>query len=217
MRVYHFLEARWAEDDLAKSRLKISRFDDLNDPFELLAPELRNRDIRKAFLAVRDQMCANRGVLCFSRTWHNPLLWSHYADKHRGMCLGFDVADVNIAHVRYDPKRLVDVVPKLLGGGPDSETLMTRLLATKFRDWKYEDEVRVYTDLKDVDPDTGHYFKEFGADLVLKQVIVGPRYASPTTNIAALARACGPGVSLIRARLAFGTFRVVPDRRGVVV
>jgi hypothetical protein len=25
--------------------------------------------------------------------WHNPLLWSHYADRHRGMALGFDTDD----------------------------------------------------------------------------------------------------------------------------
>jgi hypothetical protein len=46
MRVYNFLAAQWAEDDLAKNRIKISRFDDLNDPFELLAAQLRSRDPR---------------------------------------------------------------------------------------------------------------------------------------------------------------------------
>ena len=60
MPVYHFLAAHWAEDDLARSRLKISRFDDLNDPFELLAPELGDRTVREAFQAVRDDMCARR-------------------------------------------------------------------------------------------------------------------------------------------------------------
>ena len=94
---------------------------------------------------------------------------------------------------------------------------MTRLLATKFRDWKYEDEVRVYTDLKDADAATGHYFKDFGGDLALKEVILGPRYAGSAAKIAALARACVAGVSLIRARLAFKTFRVVPNELGVVV
>ena len=214
MCVYHFLAAHWAEDDLARCRLKISRFDDLNDPFELLAAELGDRTVRKAFQTLRDDMCARRGVLCFSRTWHNPLLWSHYADKHRGICLGFEVP--HVVRVRYDVKRLVNVVPRILAGGPASEALMTRLLATKFRDWKYEDEVRVYTDLKDADTATGHYLKDFGPDLVLKEVILGPRYAGSPAKIAELARACVGGVSLIRARLAFKRFRVVPDESGVV-
>ena len=38
-RVYHLLAKEWALDDLDRRRLKIARFDDLNDPFELLAVE----------------------------------------------------------------------------------------------------------------------------------------------------------------------------------
>ena len=64
-------------------------------------------------------MCANRGVLCFSRGWHNPLLWSHYGDKHRGVCLGFDVPNAHIVHVSYNSSRLLAAASKLLGGGPE--------------------------------------------------------------------------------------------------
>lgn len=216
MRVYHFLDAKWAEDDLSKRRLKISRFDDLNDPFELLAPELKERSVRQAFQALRDHMCAKCGVLCFSLAWHNPLLWSHYADKHRGICFGFDVPDGHILQVRYDSKRLVGVVPRLVSRDANSQALMKRLLATKFKDWKYEDEIRVYTDLSDVDAATGHYFKEFAADLALKEVIFGARYPGSVTKIPALARACSSDVSLVAGRLAFGTFRVVHDKSRVV-
>jgi hypothetical protein len=31
------------------------------------------------------------GVCCFSTTHSNPLLWSHYGDQHRGLCVGYDV------------------------------------------------------------------------------------------------------------------------------
>jgi hypothetical protein len=216
LRLYHFLGAHWAADDLAKTRLKISRFDDLNDPFELLAPELKDPVLRKAFLAVRDHMCAKRGVLCFSRSWSNPLLWSHYADKHRGVCLGFDVPETHIVRVRYDSKRLVNVLPQLLAGGPDSEALMARLLVTKFHDWKYEDEVRIHTDLKDADPATNHYYKDFAQDLSLKEVILGPRFAGNTMEVVASARACFADVSMICARLAFTKFRVVPNKSRVI-
>ena len=26
------------------------------------------------------------GMLCFSKGWHNPVQWSHYTDKHKGIC-----------------------------------------------------------------------------------------------------------------------------------
>ena len=32
-----------------------------------------------------------RGVCCFSTTYCNPLLWSHYGDQHRGLCIGYDL------------------------------------------------------------------------------------------------------------------------------
>ena len=216
MRVYNFLAAEWAEDDLVKRRIKISRFDDLNDPFELLAAQLRSKDVRRAFGALRDHMCANRGVLCFSRGWHNPLLWSHYADKHRGICLGFDVPDVHIVHVSYNSTRLLAAASKLLGGGPEAETLMSTLLRTKFRDWKYEKEVRIFTTLEDVDP-TGHYFKDFGPDMRLREVILGPRFSGSVATIVGLARKNSSRVPVIQSRLAFKSFRVVRNRSKVVV
>jgi hypothetical protein len=35
MRLYHFLSATNALDDLTRRRIKLSQIDDLNDPFEL--------------------------------------------------------------------------------------------------------------------------------------------------------------------------------------
>ncbi|NKK82626.1 DUF2971 domain-containing protein [Rhizobium leguminosarum bv. viciae] len=45
------------------------------------------------------------GLLCMSTTWQEPLLWSHYADKHKGMCLGFDVDDTHWEPARYRAAR----------------------------------------------------------------------------------------------------------------
>jgi hypothetical protein len=30
------------------------------------------------------------GIVCFSRTFNNILMWAHYADEHKGIVLGFD-------------------------------------------------------------------------------------------------------------------------------
>jgi hypothetical protein len=32
-----------------------------------------------------------QGVCCFSTTYASPLLWSHYGDQHRGLCIGYGV------------------------------------------------------------------------------------------------------------------------------
>ena len=147
----------------------------------------------------------------------NPLLWSHYADKHRGVCLGFEVPEVHATSVLYDPKRLLAAASKLVGGGAEAQGLMSRLLRTKFSDWKYENEVRVYTALSDVGAATGHYFKDFWADMALREIILGPRYSGSALPIATLARGCARRVSIIHSRLAFKSFRVVRDKSKVVV
>jgi len=45
------------------------------------------------------------GVMCFSSTWKNPVMWSHYADQHRGICLGFEVPDVYRKKIKYVARR----------------------------------------------------------------------------------------------------------------
>ena len=34
-----------------------------------------------------DQMMKSRGVLSLSSLWNSPLMWSHYADEHKGICI----------------------------------------------------------------------------------------------------------------------------------
>src|SRR3989338_7043469 len=171
MRVYHFLEARWAKDDLQRRHLRIARLDDLNDPFELLAPSLKHKSIRRDHSLLRDMVTGDRGVLCFSRDWHNPLLWSHYADKHRGICFGFDIPKIHIAPVTYSSKRLVNIVQRIWSSSPERGRLLEQLLTTKFRDWKYEDEVRVFVSYQGIAPFDGSYFIDFEDYLIPREVI----------------------------------------------
>jgi hypothetical protein len=85
MQVYHFLSATWALDDIRKKRIKISVIDQLNDPFELWCVEQRDERFRQALRGFKAEMGERFGVICFSRRWHNPLLWNHHGDKHRVM------------------------------------------------------------------------------------------------------------------------------------
>lgn len=77
MRVYHFLNSKWGIEAIKKRRLKVSRIDDLNDPFELLSPELSDETFRKALPKVKKAISDFQGLHCFSKRWTNPVLWSH--------------------------------------------------------------------------------------------------------------------------------------------
>lgn len=211
MRLYYFVSAQHGLDDLKRQRLKIAQLDDMNDPFELLSLELSDPMMRRIYRSFVRDMALQFGVICFSRQWHNPVLWSHYADKHRGMCLGFDVSDQSLMNVNYRGARLPNKIKTDLDYGGLDENDVQEILTTKFNDWKYEKELRVFLRLEDRDTHTGLYFKGFSDDLALREIILGPRCAITKTEIAKHLKDFS-GIRVIEARLAFKTFRVVRNK-----
>lgn len=76
MRVFHFLNHEFGLKDIRERRLKVSRITDLNDPFEFLGVELSNRSYRRGLQKVKAKLSEGNGLLCFTRDWHNPVLWA---------------------------------------------------------------------------------------------------------------------------------------------
>jgi hypothetical protein len=83
------------------------------------------------------------GIFSLSENSANILMWSHYADSHRGYCVGLDFNILlgivgSIGAVTYSDKfPKLELLPKL-----PVEDFM-KLLTTKSNDWKYEKEIRV--------------------------------------------------------------------------
>lgn len=101
MRVFHFLNHEFGLKDIRERRLKIARIMELNDPFEFLGVELSDRAFRRGLHEVKANLSKDNGLLCFTKSWQNPVLWGHYADKHRGICLGFDMPNELLEQVSY--------------------------------------------------------------------------------------------------------------------
>lgn len=176
MRVYKFLDSDFALKSLLEKRLKISRIDDLNDPFELIPYDLSSQHDRLALQKTREQLALNRGLLCFSDSWHDPVIWAHYSDKHRGISLGFEIpsgADL-WKRVSYVSQRLP--FPRPIGFDD-----VKKMLFTKFSSWKYEREIRMWVALDE--EQEGLYFYSFGKNLRLVEVIAGARCTVPETEI----------------------------------
>ena len=85
-------------------------------------------------------------------------------------------------------------------------------MTTKYRDWKYEREVRILVSLKEADPETGVFFSRFGRQLALREVIVGVRSALSKNEVQALLSPKDAHAGIMKARLAFKTFKIVPRR-----
>ena len=106
-RLYHFTEAKHGLDDLRNRRLKIAQFNNLNDPFELRSVDLSDPTNKLAFDLWIMEIAPRFGLLCFSQNWKAIPQWSHYAERHRGVCLGFDVSGAPdmFGSVCYEPRR----------------------------------------------------------------------------------------------------------------
>ena len=212
MRVFHFTNTYYGISNLSLKRLKVSRFSQLNDPFELLAADLLDSRDRKALSEFKNTLNANKGMICFSGSWGNPLLWGHYADKHSGMALGFDIPDEYLSPVQYTTQRAkveFDQKTRKIVNGP---RLMDKLLRTKFTDWKYEDERRMFVDLDPTLQEGGNHFVEFSKDLALREVILGLKCDLPASRVRQLLKDVPNPVKVLKAGMALRAFKIIEDR-----
>lgn len=207
MLVYHFIGARYGLESIRKRRLKISRILELNDPFEFLGADLTDREFRKALKSTKTEISKSKGILCFSDNWRNPVLWGHYADKHRGMCLGFEIADSVLGKVDYLDERIP--VPSRL-----DDNFMKSLLFSKFKHWEYEQEYRIYVQLEEeID---GIYYSDYSDELILKQVIVGDQSSLTRAEISDALGDLSANVEAFKARAGFKKFEVVRQQNSAM-
>lgn len=93
-------------------------------------------------LKTRDQFLGKVGIVSLSERFDCPLMWSHYSDSHRGICVEIDLTKILEGHailpVVYEEQcPLVD-----LGDFDSMSSGMTESLNRKSPDWSYEKEWR---------------------------------------------------------------------------
>jgi hypothetical protein len=81
------------------------------------------------------------GVVCYTTHCFNNLLWAHYGDHHKGMCLVFNVISKkkdNLHEVKYQ-KHFPKI--ELLDDSKTNEEII-KIVTTKSIEWNYEEEYR---------------------------------------------------------------------------
>jgi hypothetical protein len=180
--LYRYLDAAAALKTIESRAFKVGRVRDFNDPFEWrmgisnIVPEgeIVARACMDGFI---EDVNGRVGIICFSDTVTDPVLWSHYANKHHGVA--FEVSYVldptRLTKVDYTNARPVLDANRLndpAGFAIYAKPLMDRLLRQKSTGWAYEREYRVFFDLKRCDISGGHYFQQI-PDHFLMRVILG--------------------------------------------
>ena len=204
MRVYKFLPANFALKSLYERRLKISTLSDLNDPFDFSPFATPNAGQRERMRFAINGMMANRGILCFSADWNDPVVWAHYADKHYGICLGFELPDIACKAVKY-------VAEKLPFPTQPTKQTAEDWLFVKFSNWQYEHEIRAAASLDQ--PEESLYYSDFNERLRLVEVILGTRCTQPKAAIERALSELRRKIIVRKARPDHEKFQIVEDTK----
>lgn len=135
-------------------------------------------------------------LLCLGTSPFEQLLWSHYANGHRGICIEFDATMMPFAvalSVTYS-----DEYPRLDFSGASPDTFIQASILTKASYWAYENEFRLIT--AEID---GTIYPRSAQDMLelperaVTAVIVGQQFPlSKIDEVQSLIRRFAPHVEL---------------------
>ena len=91
----------------------------------------------------------DKGIFSLAERANCPLMWSHYADQHKGLCIGYSVPSrtkQNLHKIAYGGSRLIQAstVQAMLNGDKAAQQKVDQaVLSRKAIDWRYEKEWRL--------------------------------------------------------------------------
>jgi hypothetical protein len=113
---------------------------------------------------------------CFTIDPRNLLMWSHYAEKHKGIVIGYDFSDnpaltKNILRVKYRKNNYSFDVNCCYGFDPTIEQI-GEMLSWKYCKWNYEKEYRMVRMCSNLNK-SGELYGIADSDQYIREIIVG--------------------------------------------
>lgn len=144
-------------ETLTNHTLGLSAPSTFNDPFDCqYAIPSGYANAPRAQEAIKSTNDAFFRVGCLTEAFDDRLMWSHYGDSYRGVCVEYDVSDFSTvqAECHFAPviygKERPKILQRIISGQnkvspltPEEKLSMTRALFTKDDAWKYEREWRI--------------------------------------------------------------------------
>lgn len=126
------------QDVFRKHQLYMGQYNGLNDPMEAVY-QLPHAYDRKYINKIRDEK-SQLAIGCLSKTFTDILMWSHYADGHKGCCIEVEINDGCQPHeITYLPS-----IYKLDNPPMNIMEACKEILSHKLSTWNYEDEIRFF-------------------------------------------------------------------------
>ena len=95
------------------------------------------------------------GIFSLSKTYRDELLWSHYANSHKGFCIEYDLKQLltgQNANHRYFDVQYSNNIPTLdlsiISEKVDPDASIKTMLGYKSERWSYENELRIITEVQ---------------------------------------------------------------------
>lgn len=203
MLYYKYMKAHRALQLIEEKRIKLTRIDELNDPFEVRPSKLSNTPIEQVVDEYLKNYMDEWRFVCLSETWQEPAMWAHYANSHSGICVGFEI-ECNPEPVNYSKTRVTldeDTLWRCmkewkreiegLPASPVYNVLQDKVqqqflaLSTTTSDsWAYEKEWRLFVSKRIWKEEDGHCFVDFSQEnkFDVKEVTVGMKCSEEETR-----------------------------------
>lgn len=154
----------------------INRKSLINHTFSNLNRSARRNKLKKLKKIIKDKEICDKykellpielqknGITCFSEIPNNLLMWSHYAESHKGICVGFKLQDIFLTFQK-DTNYKVAVLKvkytedlKPVDYFNNQNLSILNCLRTKSINWEYEKEVRLILSQIQFDETKRKYF-----------------------------------------------------------
>lgn len=118
------------------------------DPDYGLPFDEAHRDILAQHIRTELMAQYGNGVFSLAKRFSCPLMWSHYGDEHRGLCIGYSIPDRAkgaLHRVSYGGTRQIAtsrIAAMLRGDAQAKAEVNAAVFLKKAADWKYEKEWR---------------------------------------------------------------------------
>lgn len=113
---------------------------------EIFTDELRKNPMTLQTYAAKsiEIMRTNAGIFCMSPIFDDIIMWSYYADSHRGVCLKLDILQDTALFSGINQVVYRNQMPagNVLDAS-DASRLFWEAITTKYKYWYYEQEARV--------------------------------------------------------------------------
>lgn len=132
----------WLRELLSTGNVHCSVYSAMNDPMEGVFEymSMDNEDVHRAIEQIRYGKIDHK-ICCLTRSYQHNLMWAYYADGHQGICVEVDdVLEPKNNYKRFDIKYSRQM--PLISNGTNVEDAIIKILTTKSKQWKHEQEVR---------------------------------------------------------------------------